>query len=771
MADADGSPTRPTATASSSAPRRDAVRRGRRRLGQDHRARRPRRRAGHRAAASSSPRSPPSRSPRRRAPSCATASAGRCRSRPAAGDADVARPLPDGARPARRRRHRHAALLRPADPLRAPDRGRAAAAGRGARRGQLRRRVRAAVERLPRRAARRPDARAHAAAPARHRRAPATRSTRWRSAFEANWDLVEERVAGTGAGAARRRADALAPALRTRSTTCARRASDCRDGGDRLCARARRDRRVRRAAAGASTTSSTCSRRSTPTRSRSRRASASATAAGRGTGPTSTRSASSVPDAGRAARRGARPAIGEACAQRLGLPPSAASRCSAAGERRAAGRLEFHDLLVLARALLRDPEHGPARAGPAAPAATSASCSTSSRTPTRSRSSSPCASPPPTRAAAAAGAAPWDAGRRSRPGTCSWSATRSSRSTGSGGPTSRTFLAARDRLRRRTAAASSQLTSNFRSAAPVIDWVNDVFGRLMAEPPDARRCRSRRSPTTSRSTPSRPAPPVGPAGRRRSAAADHPTKTPRRRAARAPRRPRSPPRSPRAVDEGWSVDDGGDGWRPARLGDITILVPARTSLPFLAGRARRRPASRTGPSPARSSTPPGPCATCSWSLRAVDDPTDDLRIARRPAHAAARLRRRRPVPLQGRARRPLELPGRAARHRPRRRSRSRAGLALPARRCTTQRHWLAPSELLDRIARDRRVLRARLRRGPAPRRVAAAAVRDRPGPGVERRDRRQPARLPALGRRSRPRRAPGSPRRSCPRPTTTPCGS
>ena len=29
------------------------------------------------------------------------------------------------------------------------------------------------------------------------------------------------------------------------------------------------------------------------------------------------------------------------------------------------------------------------------------------------------------------------------------------------------------------------------------------------------------------------------------------------------------------------MGDGDDGWRTARLGDIAILVPARTSLPFL----------------------------------------------------------------------------------------------------------------------------------------------------------------------------------------------
>src|SRR5262249_42469736 len=41
----------------------------------------------------------------------------------------------------------------------------------------------------------------------------------------------------------------------------------------------------------------------------------------------------------------------------------------------------------------------------------------------------------------------------------------------------------------------------------------------------------------------------------------------------------------RALDEGWLVEDerGGDArtWRPARLGDVTILLPTRTSLPAL----------------------------------------------------------------------------------------------------------------------------------------------------------------------------------------------
>ena len=99
-----------------------------------------------------------------------------------------------------------------------------------------------------------------------------------------------------------------------------------------------------------------------------------------------------------------------------------------AEQRRAAGELEFHDLLVLARDVLRDERRGPR---PRSRAATPGCSSTSSRTPTRSRSRSPCASPAARRPAPSAGRT-----ARCRPGRSSSSATRSSRSTGSGGPTS-----------------------------------------------------------------------------------------------------------------------------------------------------------------------------------------------------------------------------------------------------------------------------------------------------------------------------------------------
>ena len=50
--------------------------------------------------------------------------------------------------------------------------------------------------------------------------------------------------------------------------------------------------------------------------------------------------------------------VANACAERLGQRHPAFT-LEAAAERQHAGQLEFHDLLVLARALLRHPDHGP----------------------------------------------------------------------------------------------------------------------------------------------------------------------------------------------------------------------------------------------------------------------------------------------------------------------------------------------------------------------------------------------------------------------------
>ena len=157
----------------------------------------------------------------------------------------------------------------------------------------------------------------------------------------------------------------------------------------------------------------------------------------------------------------------------------------------------------------------------------------------------------------------------------------------------------------------------------------------------------------------------------------------------------------RVVDEAWSVDDGDGGWRPARLGDITILVPARTSLPFL------QEALAAARIPYRAESSSLVYATRAvrdllMVLRAVDDPTNEM-------HTVAALRTpllacgdddlfRFKVEHGGQWNYLREQPETV----PERRSR-RDGLAY-LRSLNLRRHWDAPSELLDRIARDRRAL-------------------------------------------------------------------
>ena len=121
-----------------------------------------------------------------------------------------------------------------------------------------------------------------------------------------------------------------------------------------------------------------------------------------------------------------------------------------AAARRAAGELEFHDLLVLARAMLRDPEHG-----------------WDVRQRLRARYTPPAArrvpghrpDPVRPRRAARVGRArrarpPRGTSCRSTPAACSSWATPSSRSTGSGGPTSPRSSRARVGVRRRRRATS-----------------------------------------------------------------------------------------------------------------------------------------------------------------------------------------------------------------------------------------------------------------------------------------------------------------------------
>jgi ATP-dependent exoDNAse (exonuclease V) beta subunit len=157
----------------------------------------------------------------------------------------------------------------------------------------------------------------------------------------------------------------------------------------------------------------------------------------------------------------------------------------------------------------------------------------------------------------------------------------------------------------------------------------------------------------------------------------------------------------RVIDEEWDVSDEKGGWRPARLGDITVLIPARTSLPFLeealdeAGIAfRAETSSLVYASRA--------VRDLLMVLRAIDDPTNYLHIVsalRTPLLACGdddlfRFKWER----RGRWSYLADQPDTVPLDDP-----VRAALAY-LHSLYDQRTWLAPSELLGRITQDRRAL-------------------------------------------------------------------
>jgi ATP-dependent exoDNAse (exonuclease V) beta subunit len=386
--------------------------------------------------------------------------------------------------------------------------------------------------------------------------------------------------------------------------------------------------------------------------------------------------------------------VSNACARRLG---SAIRRFTldTAVERQHAGQLEFHDLLVLARALLRHPAHGPA-----------------ARIALHHRyrhllldefqDTDPIQIELAVRIAAddpgsdTAGSAPWDEmevtpGHLFVVGDPKQSIYRFRRADIS------TFIAAAERFGREGGGVV-ELTANFRTVRPIIEWVNTTFATLMNEPVDID------LPVPSQPhyialEPTRPAPPTGATvsvlGRHqhpsdwladdlRAAEADEVAAT-----------------VARAMAEAWDVDDGKDGWRPARLGDVTVLVPARTSLPFLEDAFDRAGI----PFRAESSSlvyASRAVRDLLMVLRAVDDPTDYLHIVsalRTPLLACGdddlfRFK----VEHRGRWNYLADQPDTVLLDDP-----VRAGLTY-LRSLYDQRHWLAPSELLGRIASDRRAM-------------------------------------------------------------------
>lgn len=366
--------------------------------------------------------------------------------------------------------------------------------------------------------------------------------------------------------------------------------------------------------------------------------------------------------------------------QRL-LIPMAAECLAAAEQRRADGGLEFHDLLVLAREMLRTSEEArlalhdrythvlldefqdtdPIQIELALRIATAVST----------------------------GSEDWqdldvEAGRLFFVGDPKQSIYRFRRADIG------LFLRARDRFG--PEGTYAKLTTNFRTVEPILHWVNVLFTQLMGlgdgdrqpayEPLVAFRL-------ADSSVDHRPVLLGGP----------HPDK--KVKAAEL--------RELEAADvaavvadvvahpEAWPVGDGNGGWRPAELSDVAILVPTRTSLPFL--RAELDDADISY----RLSTGTLVYATQEVSdalaaLRAVDDPTDALSLVaalRSPLFACSDADLFTYVSAGGQWDLRHEPPVEVATGHPVR-------LALMSLRSLWEnRWWTTPSTLLDQLLRER----------------------------------------------------------------------
>ena len=244
------------------------------------------------------------------------------------------------------------------------------------------------------------------------------------------------------------------------------------------------------------------------------------------------------------------------------------------------------------------------------------------------------------------------------------------------------------------------LTTNFRTGGAVVELINDVFGRLITE---QRHDDLPSQPAYAALTSVRGDAPVGPpvAVLGPQAHDDEPN------AAEVRRREAVDVAAAitQVIAEGWRVDRAPHAptpdWRPARAGDITILVPTRTSLPALEDALSSAGISYRAES-ASLVYASRLVRDLLLTLQAIDDPTDELATVaalRSPLFACGdddlyRFRRdlhgsfdhTRPLPADAPADDPVV-----------------AGLTY-LHEMHEARRWQAPSEVADQVVRDRRVL-------------------------------------------------------------------
>ncbi|MDE0160232.1 MAG: UvrD-helicase domain-containing protein, partial [Acidimicrobiaceae bacterium] len=258
----------------------------------------------------------------------------------------------------------------------------------------------------------------------------------------------------------------------------------------------------------------------------------------------------------------------EAALRRL-VARLAAFTLSAAEERRARGRLEFHDLLVRARQVLRHDTHGPAvRAALRDHYRRLLIDEFQDTDPIQVELAAllGCGDPAPATAGWAEMAP--DPGRLFFVGDPKQSIYRFRRADIA------TFLEARDWTSGQNRGRIEGLATNFRSARPIIDWVNAVFGELI-QPAEGSQPEYAPLGAVREPVPRGPAvtvlgtQPIQIAGRAFAAEL-------RRQAAESVTQAVAA-----ALRDRWDVDAGSPAEpapRPARLGDIAILIPSRLSL-------------------------------------------------------------------------------------------------------------------------------------------------------------------------------------------------
>ncbi|TWE13220.1 UvrD-helicase domain-containing protein [Rudaeicoccus suwonensis] len=252
----------------------------------------------------------------------------------------------------------------------------------------------------------------------------------------------------------------------------------------------------------------------------------------------------------------------------------------------------------------------------------------------------------------------------------------------------RTYLGAREVI-----GESVALTTNFRTTTPIVDWVNVVFGKHIQQQHDAQPAYEALDPVRSAAT---AGPSVGILG-------EHPheqdSKPMRIAQVRQIEADEVAGVIQTALRDGWTTQGTCGEWRPVRKRDITILIPARTSLPFLETALDR--AGIDYRSDASSLVYAAPEVRAVFAAaRVIADPSDELSLVtalRSPLFGCGDddlwTWKRDGGSFNLRARVPDDLVDHPV-----------GSSVNYLRRLHFRAPWLAPSELLDTIVTDRRVM-------------------------------------------------------------------